>query len=542
MEFNSILDLDKVPEREDGRPAFFLDLNLNQIIERICALWEKDVASYYYYLPLNKVSEDYRRAVFEDVKRGGTYDILCDFVKEMAVWMDACDKAQAVRSNLQRSVWFITEVNIYCEAFAGLHAKLQTLELQSDGMCAFREYLGTYLQSGALRELWDMARQLQGSMDAFRFQIVYENERMSVVMYHQAQNVGKVETGVLENETLKKKSQNMALQGGELGSYDQFLRTAFPGRQHSMRTPFEITPDNSELEQEILKIIRKLQPEFFRKTKRFYEMFSEYADDTLLQFWKEIQFYLSFRRFELGMGEQGYAFSMPKCAEASEMQAVALYDLALACAKGNPQMDGGDNERNCSDVDKVVANDMAYLPGERFFVLTGPNQGGKTTFARSLGQMVYFTKLGLDVPAKSACVPYFTDMLTHFSVEESVETGRGKLKEELVRLEPMMDKNCENAFVIINELFTTAANYDACIMGKRVLAHFLNQKCCGIYVTHLKELAEETPGIVSLRAMLDESGRQNFEIRRSPAVESANASNQVNKYRLTYEQLRERLK
>ena len=35
--------------------------------------------------------------------------------------------------------------------------------------------------------------------------------------------------------------------------------------------------------------------------------------------------------------------------------------------------------------------------GERFFVLTGPNQGGKTTFARSLGQLVYFTRIGLDL-------------------------------------------------------------------------------------------------------------------------------------------------
>ncbi len=145
------------------------------------------------------------------------------------------------------------------------------------------------------------------------------------------------------------------------------------------------------------------------------------------------------------------------------MSAVGLYDLALACTGR-----------------EVVTNDMFFKEQERFFVLTGPNQGGKTTFARSLGQLVYFSMMGLDVPAVSARVYRFPDILTHFSVEESVETGRGKLKEELTRLAPMMkDLGGRHAFVVINELFTTAANYDACIMGRRVLEHFLDKGCFG---------------------------------------------------------------
>ena len=110
-----------------------------------------------------------------------------------------------------------------------------------------------------------------------------------------------------------------------------------------------------------------------------------------------------------------------------------------------------------------------------------------------------------------------------------------------MRLAPMMEEWKQGSFVVINELFTTAANYDAQIMGKRVLSHFLSLGCMGIYVTHLAELAEETEGIVSLRAMLDEHGVQTFEIRRGSAGDTACAANQVNKYRLTYEQLKERL-
>ena len=145
------------------------------------------------------------------------------------------------------------------------------------------------------------------------------------------------------------------------------------------------------------------------------------------------------------------------------------------------------------------------------------------------------------IPAKNARIPYFHRILTHFSVEESVETGRGKLKEELTRLAPMMEERFEKAFVVINELFTTAADYDANIMGKNVLKRFIGAKCMGIYVTHLKELADADEAVQMIQATLDASRKQTFRIVNGAAPDIAYAQNQVEKHRLTYEQLKERL-
>ena len=119
--------------------------------------------------------------------------------------------------------------------------------------------------------------------------------------------------------------------------------------------------------------------------------------------------------------------------------------------------------------------------------------------------------------------------------------GKVLSEEELTRLAPMMYENKRGTFVVINELFTTAASYDALIMGKRVLKHFVELGCMGIYVTHLKELADKQEGIVSLRAMLDENRVQTFEIRRGEAEDTPCAENLVNKHQLTYAQLKERL-
>lgn len=125
-----------------------------------------------------------------------------------------------------------------------------------------------------------------------------------------------------------------------------------------------------------------------------------------------------------------------------------------------------------------------------------------------------------------------------------MESGQGKLMEELRRLAPIMNKGCERAFVIINELFTTAAHYDGCIMGARVLDYFMKRDCHGVYVTHLRALGEGTKGVVHMAAMLDDSDehRRTFKIMRSDAEHRGYAGDIVAKYKLTYTELQECLK
>jgi len=522
--FRSILDLEESPGQDEGRPPFYLDLNLDQIIGRICKEWGDDMVSFYYYFPKNARCENYRREIFADVKQESCYKALCGFLDEMKARQDILEKKEAVRLEMQKAMWQMKEVLCYCDAFRRLSEALMDIPLQSEGMAAFRADLRQYLEGEEFMKMRERAVRLQEAIAGFRLVLTYENGRVTVS------------------------------QGEAEGAYGRFLENALPLQKHGreLKNPFGALADLVELEQEILRICQKKNPGLFKEVWNFYRAYGNYASDTLLQFASEIRYYLAFCSFEKKMEEKGFAFGRPQIAS-GEMYAEGLYDLALACTVNGER--------------KIVSNDFRYGAGDRFFVLTGPNQGGKTTFARSLGQLVYFTKMGLDVPARSASMPYFTSILTHFSVEESVDTGRGKLKEELVRLAPMMEGSWvsdvtekrqekssmaqrtlsgnqaqpSGAFVIINELFTTAANYDACIMGKRVLDYFLARGARGIYVTHLKELAQEGAGIVSLRAMLDSQGRQTFKVARGQAEDSASAVNQVRKYRLTYEELKERL-
>lgn len=499
MEFTSILDKKLYSaEEEMGIPPFFVDLNLDRILNQIQGMTPAKIKKYYYRFPADKAGEDYRRAVYGDVKKPAVYEALCRFTALAGKAAEAGEKKAAVSIGMQRGAWHLLEVAAYCEAYGSLYEGLAEAPLESEGLLSLKGYLKTYLSTDSFQEMQKKAFALRDQLLDFRMKLVYENEQIFV-----------------SEEELS-------------GSYDSFLENALGAHGAEIKSPFSIGGNLDDLEQELVLKFAGKHGQHFEEVRSFYHTYQEYGDEILLRFGEEIHFYLSFLTFQRKMEGQGFGFTAPSTVGEKDMSAGGLYDLALAC-------------NHINTPEKVISNDFYLGQGESFIVLTGPNQGGKTTFARSLGQLVYFTKMGLDVPADRANVHAFPELLTHFSVEESVETGRGKLMDELVRLKPMMSGEGRGAFVIINELFTTAANYDACLMGQKVLEHFISQGCRGIYVTHLKELTEAHGSIVSMRAMLDERQKQSFQICRREADESVCAINQVNKYRLNYEQLKERL-
>ncbi len=500
MSYFSILDLEPPEEKFTYMPGYFWDLNLDQLLKLIQGQAPGyELGQYYYRLPAARACEDYRRQIYTDVKRPEVFACLERFSELMRRSGEFLRNWGTVEIPLQKDAWYAAAVYCYCRAVTGLQEDLRQTQIRSSGLQGLFEYLETLTAGEPFQSLKEESFRIGAGMEAFRLVLVIENNCVTLT------------PGTVE------------------GSYEAFLGKSL-GESCSGKGPFADDLGMSVLEEELFGIYRKKYPELFDSIQEFARKFPTYADETVRQFEKEIQYYLAFYRFEKRMQERGFAFCVPDRRMDREMEAAGLYDLALACS-------------NTLRNKPVVSNDFVYHEKEAFFVVNGPNQGGKTTFARSLGQLVYFCKMGLDVPAEYANVHDFSALLTHFSREESMEGGRGKLMEELERLAPMMEDEGKGAFVIINELFTTAAHYDGCIMGARVLRHFMDNQCRGIYVTHLKELGDEVEGVVTMTAMLEEGGshRRTYRILRHEALESGYAEDIVEKYGLTYDRLRERL-
>jgi len=194
--------------------------------------------------------------------------------------------------------------------------------------------------------------------------------------------------------------------------------------------------------------------------------------------------------------------------------------------------------------ENTVVNDFVLKEPERIIVVTGPNQGGKTTFARAFGQIHYLASLGLSVPGNKAALYLFDNILTHFGREEDLSTQNGKLQDDLVRLRTVLDKATSKSIIIVNEIFASTTLDDALILGQRMMDAFSELGAPTLIVTFLDELASHGEEAVSMMSTVKEYDptQRTFKIVRKPPDGLAYALHIAGKHKLTYEQLCERLR
>lgn len=490
-------------------PDYFMDLNLDQILEGI--LYEKkeyELKPYFYELAPDLDTILYRQEVLkefenDDVKKALTHFSL-RYKKAVAYkeYYENCD------NDLQKERWYLDYHAKYCQAVMLLSEELDKHKFRAKGFKELTDWLHQYMKSDEFSKLYKATKSL--------------NEKFMELSYSIHIEPNKVEFSVNRREE------------DYCDGVRTMLRVQEPEEEERyVQTPFSDMLTLSDLERRILARFIHQDAVLFTELGSYVKTQAHDFHPIITQLEKEVQFYLTFLKYEEKMKQMNFTFSYPEFVKDETMDILGFYDMALAWKNGSTKK-------------PVIRND-AHLHGkEKFLVVTGPNQGGKTTFARAIGQSVYFALLGLKVPARQLKLPFYQGIMTHFATEESNKTGEGKLMEELTRLKPMMKDNTEKRahnFVVINELFTSAASYDAFIMGRKVMEHFMEENSHGVYVTHIPELAKETDEIISMVAMLDAEDQKvrTYKIERRPADGCGYASTIVETYDLSYAQLKVRL-
>ena len=165
---------------------------------------------------------------------------------------------------------------------------------------------------------------------------------------------------------------------------------------------------------------------------------------------------------------------------------------------------------------RPVPNDLT-LKGNILTLITGANQGGKSTFLRSYGIAQVLMQCGMPVPAEYFSAPVYHQIFTHFTRRESEKLDSGRLQEELKRMSDMVSAVVPNSLFLLNESFASTTEKEGSRIAGAILQAFYEKRVTTFMVTHLFQLANELyekgqKGISFLTAERQEDGTRTFKM------------------------------
>lgn len=493
-------------EAVDEQPEFFKDLHLDEILDVILAGYEEYGLRPLFYQPLGDVDAvRYRHEVFRDLQDAGIREAVDAFTAALRDMRNAFAMSEKLSYPQQKQRWFLDAALIYCDAVASLECRFSRMPLGSRGLQVLADYLQGYVASPAFTRLARDARSVSDALAGVLYAVHIKGSQVRVQRY-----AGEPEYSAEVTETFARFQQRTGA---------------------DYRVTFSESAYMDHVEARIADLVAALYPAEFTALATFTEVHADFLDPVVAAFDRDIHFYLAYLRHVERLTRGGLPFCYPELSTTSKETMVrGGYDLALTMTR--------DGEPGA-----IVGNDFSLDGGERVIVVTGPNSGGKTTFARMFGQVHYLASLGLPVPARAARLFLPDRVFTHFEREEQLATLRGKLDDELVRLRDILAHATARSVIVMNESFSSTALRDARHLGAEILRRVLGLDAIGVYVTFVDELASIDGRIVSMVGSVDprHPARRTYRFERRPADGRAYALAVAAKYGLTYEQLRRRV-
>ena len=489
-------------------PDCFRDLNLDQLIEPILRWNQKSDLSALYFTPLENPEDiSYRLGIMKDLMHRENWKQFRAFYQEIFE-LAACQDADAedFRSGNSLLCNYLLFGHIlefgtrYCAAISSFLEDVPQMELRSEGLLRTVQALKNLCSSDFYTRMRKAQQSLRKGFDREQYCMLIREGTVRLTKYD-------------GEEDLASRIQ---------AAFQKFSRE---DSKNYSRT-FSEMPYDDAVEAGVLQCLAEIYPDLFRQLDDYVNQFMEFTDPGLLQLCGELQFYISWLEFVQKLRDLGLPFCCPETT-GSRIFCDDFYDLVLAEKIGA----------------EVVRNSFYLEKPERILVVTGPNQGGKTTFGRAIGQIHYLASLGLCIPGTGARLLLPNRILTHFEREEALTTLSGKLQDDLLRLRSLLEQADEHSLVIINEIFSSTVLEDAVSLGKHMMDALIRKKSMGVIVTFLDALSDYSPETVSMMCTVNPDRPQirTFHVVRKPADGNAYAMTVAERHGLTCDQILRRI-
>ena len=493
-------------EPSSASPEFFTDLALDQVVGAATREFAEYNLAPFFAMPLVDVEAvEYRLDAMQDLDRPEISGIVSSFaerMREMRARMAAIGKSSYAR---EQDCQFLRAAEAYVNGVEDVETGLARVDPHSDALRRLRSFFSGYRNSEPFEALARDTRALTRRLADITYTVAVRGLRVVVRRYEAEADL----TTAIERT---------------------FERFRAAEQVPSYRAQFPSLDGLNRIEADILDRVARLFPDVFADLGQFRADRAGYASPTVSRFDREVHFYVAWLSHVAPLKERGLPFCRPAVAKApAALDIRGGFDIALA-------------QRLLSSDRPVVLNDLSLTVRERLVVVTGPNHGGKTTFARMIGQIHYLASLGCYVPGTSASLQLCDRILSHFEHRERGGMLRGKLQDDLVRLRVLLSETTTASLIVLNELFASTTATDAVLLAQRILHRVATLGALCLCVTFLDELAAG-PTTVSIVAGVDPrdpSGRT-YKLTRRPPTGVAHALALAEQHRVTQDWLLERI-
>ncbi len=318
------------------------------------------------------------------------------------------------------------------------------------------------------------------------------------------------------------------------------------GRTHSL---YNENGGTNDLEAPLFRELKEINSEYISHLDRAIRAYFKKSTEDILTFESQMSFYIGAKRIIDAVRARGLDMCRPKYLKMEErrLNAKGVFDLSFYT-----QMVSSDPMGSLKD--KIITNDCTMDDNGRFFVLTGANNGGKTTYTRAIGIIQVMAQAGIYVPCSSCEISPVDFIYTHFPKEEEVGLNTSRFTQECKQFKVTVDNATRYSMLLLNESIQSTTPTECVFIATELTKIFRCIGVRGVYATHLLELAKnldklnaEVEGdtkLVSIVTTVDTTAdnKRLYRIVKSAPQEFGYAQTIYKKFGVSFEEVQKRMK